>query len=249
MKTGVQICIHKYNLDTLFDTVKLMGEKGVNWIRVIRTSESPRWKENAPDACLDVEEYYNICIDILTRYAKPGLSSDIVLWMFADYYPRGSAYRFVPVDYSGDYEKDMRRPTCEGARGSMAISSEGQVAPCNQMSGYFAKYGVDLGNIKNGVQPLLQEGPYLDSILMPVSKVLENPICSVCKFSRYCLGGCRAVAEMLGEYMGPDLSKCLFFKKGYYQKARRAFDQAGEECGREFKCITPIPELEEELNG
>ena len=134
-RTGVQICIHKYNLDTLFDTVKLIAEKGVKWIRVIRTSESPRWAENAPDASLGIEEYYDVSIDILTRYAKTGLKAELILWQFADYYPSCSGYRFVPVDCSGDRERDMRRPTCVGARGSMAISSEGQVSPCNQMSG------------------------------------------------------------------------------------------------------------------
>lgn len=247
VRVGVQICIHKHNLDTLFDTVKMIAERGVKWIRVIRTSEAPRWEENAPDACLDIDEYYEVGLDLLTKFAKTGLEADLIVWQFADFYSDSQAYRLAPVDHSSDPERDLRRPTCVGARGSMAISSEGQVSPCNQMSGYFAKHGIDLGNIKNGVQPLLQDGDYLKSIVLPVSKVLENPICSVCKYSKYCLGGCRAIAGLLGEYMGPDLSKCVFFKKGYYQRARRAFDEAGKECGRKFICVTPIEEFEKEM--
>lgn len=248
IRTGVQICIHKYNLDTLFETVKLMAEKGAEWIRVIRTSESPRWEENAPDACLSIEEYFDIAVDLLTKYAKAGFKATLVLWQVADYYPYANSYRLVPVDWSGNEEKDLSRPTCTGARGSMAIASDGSVAPCNQMSGFFAKHGYDLGNVKNGVQPLLQEGDYLKSILLPVSKVLENPVCSACKYRRYCLGGCRAIAGMLGEYMGPDLSKCVFFNKGYYRKIRRAFDEAGKECGREFVCTTVVDALEEKID-
>ena len=248
VRTGVQICIHKYNLDTLFETVKLMAEKGVSWIRVIRTSESPRWDETAPDACLGLEEYYDVCIDTLTSYAKTGLGAELILWQFADYYPECSGYRFVPVDRSENYEKDMRRPTCVGARGSMAISSEGFVSPCNQMSGYFSKNGFDIGNIKNGVQPLLQESRYMDTITLSCGKIGENKLCSGCRYFKYCLGGCRAIALALtADYLGPDPSKCVFYKKEYYQKARKAFDNAGKECGRGFICLTKIEEFEEEL--
>ncbi len=248
VRTGVQICIHKYNLDTLFDTVKLIAEKGVKWIRVIRTSESPRWAENAPDASLGIEEYYDVSIDILTRYAKTGLKAELILWQFADYYPNCSGYRFVPVDCSKDRERDMRRPTCVGARGSMAISSEGQVSPCNQMSGYFSKNGFDIGNIKNGVQPLLQESRYMDTITLSCGKVGENKLCSVCKYFGYCLGGCRAIAlAFTNDFLAADPSKCVFYRKGYYQKARKAFDKAGEECGRKFVCVTPIEEFEKEM--
>lgn len=250
IRTGVQICIHKYNLDTLFDTVKLMAEKGVSWIRVIRTSESPRWSQTAPDATLGLEEYYEVCLDLLVRYAKSGLNAELILWQFADYYPDCSGYRFVPVDWSQNCEKDMRRPTCVGARGSMAISSEGQVSPCNQMSGYFSKNGFDIGNVKNGVQPLLQsDNPYMKTITVSCGKIGENKLCSACEYFKYCLGGCRAIALMLtGDYLAADYSKCVFYKKGYYKKARKALDEAGKECGREFKCVTVVPALEDENN-
>ncbi len=244
IRTGVQICIHRLNLDTLFDTVKLMGEKGVEWIRVIRTSEAPRWLENAGDACLGIEEYFDIGVDLMAKYIETGLKSELTVWQFGDYYPASGAYRFHAVEGDGNFEKDLRRPTCRGARGSMAIASDGSVAPCNQMSGYFAQHGINLGNVKNGVQPLLQEGDYLKSIVLPVSKVLENPVCSVCKYRKYCLGGCRAIAGMLGEYMGPDLSKCIFYNKGYYERTSKAFTAAGEKIGKKVCCITPIEDEE-----
>lgn len=247
IRTGVQICIHKYNLDTLFDTVKLMAEKGAEWIRVIRTSESPRWEENAGDACLGIDEYYDISIDLMTKYAKTGLKSELVLWQFGNYEPYCDGYYLTAVDYTDNEEKDMRRPSCIGARGSLAISFNGSVAPCNQLSGVFAKKGYDLGNIKNGVQPLLQDdNPYMKSITCSTSVIGKNRTCSACKYFRYCLGGCRAIAlGFTGDFTGPDPSKCVFYNKGYYQKAKKAFDEAGKECGKEFKCLSPIPALDE----
>ena len=38
-------------------------------------------------------------------------------------------------------------------------------------------------------------------------------------YFEHCVGGCRAIALTLtGDKLGIDPSKCLFFKKGYYEK-------------------------------
>ncbi len=47
-----------------------------------------------------------------------------------------------------------------------------------------------------------------------------------------------------GDFTGPDPSKCVFYNKGYYRKAKKAFDEAGKECGKEFMCLSPIPALD-----
>lgn len=249
MRVRVQVCAHRLNLDTMVDTVKLMGEKGVDMIRVIRTSESPRWKENAGDACLSIEEYFDLGAELLTEFAKTGYHSELTVWQFGEYHPHAGVYYFSAVDYSGDEERDLRRPTCTGIRGSMAIASDGEVLPCNRMAGYYAGKGYSFGNAKKGgIQHLSQDSDYLNAITCPVSKIKENPTCSACKYFKYCLGGCRVIALLFYDYTGPDISKCIFYNKGYYQKARRAFDLAAKESGREFRCGSPVPEFEEELN-
>lgn len=43
----VQTNVHQINLHTMLSTAKLMDELGVEVMRIIRTSESPRWIQNA----------------------------------------------------------------------------------------------------------------------------------------------------------------------------------------------------------
>ena len=81
-----------------------------------------------------------------------------------------------------------------------------------------------LGNVKEyGLQPLLQMGKYLAEVCATVGELAEvNEECRNCPYFEYCAAGCRAVALTLtGDKMGVDLSKCLFFKKGYYEKVVR----------------------------
>ena len=47
----------------------------------------------------------------------------------------------------------------------------------------------------------------------------KNETCGKCPYFKHCVGGCRAIALTLtGDKLGVDLSKCLFYKKGYYEK-------------------------------
>ena len=93
-----------------------------------------------------------------------------------------------------------------------------------QMSGYYETRNDILGNVKEyGLQPLLQMGKYLAEVCATVGELSEkNEECRNCPYFKYCAAGCRAVALTLtGDKMGVDLSKCLFFKKGYYEKVVR----------------------------
>ncbi len=41
----IQTNVHRHNLDTLLETAKLYGQPWGGKMRIIRTSEAPRWKE------------------------------------------------------------------------------------------------------------------------------------------------------------------------------------------------------------
>lgn len=61
---GFRVCIqmnlHKENLDTALETLIMFDKMGIEELRLIRTTEAPRWQENAGDSCLDLEDYYDI---------------------------------------------------------------------------------------------------------------------------------------------------------------------------------------------
>ena len=76
----------------------------------------------------------------------------------------------------------------------------------------------------NGVEMTADEAATYFAQLDPKSGELAevNEECRNCPYFKYCAAGCRAVALTLtGDKMGVDLSKCLFFKKGYYEKVVR----------------------------
>lgn len=221
-----QTNVHRLNADTILPTAKMLDEMGVDLMRIIRTTESPRWKENAGDACLSVDEYYDKMYEFSAEYSKEPHKMDVDIWQFLTIFPSSKAFRVRPVECAeGEYRDSL--PVCRGNRGKIAAAANGNVYPCLQMSGYYDSKKDFLGNIKTtGLQPLLQNGAYLDEICVTLGQLANvNKKCAECKWFRYCAGGCRALALALtGDKLGSDLAKCVFFKKGYYERITALFD-------------------------
>lgn len=225
-ETRAQTNVHRLNLDSLLQTAELLDDIGIDEMRIIRTSESPRWTENAGDACLGVDEYYENMFAFAEKYIQKPRKMDIDIWQFLTIFPAGKAFRVRPVECAeGEYRDSL--PVCRGNRGKIAVAANGNVYPCLQHSGYYDARGKVLGNIKkDGLQPLLQGGKYLDEVCTTVKTLAEhNPKCAECKYFKYCVGGCRALALALtGDKLGCDIAKCAFFKKGWYERITMLLD-------------------------
>lgn len=221
-----QTNVHRRNIDVILPTAKMLDEMGVDLMRVIRTSESPRWKENAGDACLDLDEYYNKMYEFAAEYIKEPRKMEIDIWQFLSIKPGSKAFSARPVECAeGEYRDNI--PVCRGNRGKIAVAANGNVYPCLQLSGFYDAKGEILGNIKTGdLQPLLQKGKYLDEVCVTVKQLADhNEKCAACDYFKYCVGGCRALALALtGDKLGSDPAKCAFFKMGYYEKITALFD-------------------------
>ncbi|HII93191.1 MAG TPA: radical SAM protein [Methanosarcina sp.] len=220
----VQTNIHRKNVAAILPTLELMDTLGVMCTRVIRTSESPRWLENADDSCLAVEEYYEACLKIAGGYITNPHAMNLVFWQFLDIFPKTRTYSMRPVEGSyAAYQPDM--PVCRGNRGMVAITASGELVPCNQMSGFFKNRGISFGNMKKErLQQLLLDSRYLDKVCMSVSSVLEhNEKCQNCAYWKLCLGGCRAFALQFGnDYLACDPAKCIYFHGGWMEKTEQA---------------------------
>lgn len=64
-RVRAQTNVHRGNLDAMPATVELLDAMGVEEVRVIRTTETPRWRENAGKASLGVVEYYDAMLDLM----------------------------------------------------------------------------------------------------------------------------------------------------------------------------------------
>ena len=97
---------------------------------------------------------------------------------------------------------------------------------------------------RDGLQPLLQDSDYLKAVAYTVDEVLErNEACRECKYKKLCMGGCRAITKLLSDdYLGNDLSKRLYFKKGYMRKTDEVFAHVAEKSGIKYRNINDVTE-------
>ncbi len=227
-----QTNVHRGNVASMRDTVRLLDNMGVDRVRIIRTTESPRWLENSPDATLGIIEYFDAMLDLTRELLHDELSIGLDMWQFARWNPRAGVYSFPAAQCDcGAYRDDI--PVCKDARGSISVCYTGEVLPCNQMSGTFDNWGVSLGNVKaTPLHELIREGAWYDAVTMPVSEVRDHPgnvDCSNCEYWRTCMGGCRAIALIASrDYRGLDPTKCAFFKGGYIAKMDALFQATGK---------------------
>ena len=231
-----QTNVHRGNLDVMYDTVAMLDGMGVEEIRIIRTTETPRWRKNGGDATLGIVEYYYEMTKLIERCLGSCFNISVDVWQFAHYRPGRGDYYFHPVQSDcGKYRDGI--PACRGARGTVAVSYTGEVYPCNQTSGTFANMGISFGNVKTTLlHELLSGGKYLELVTMPVSDIREeNEPCRNCQYWRCCMGGCRAIAlAFTKDYKHYDPAKCAFFKGGYMQKLDEVFERAG----RPYVCLS-----------
>ncbi len=240
----VQTCIHRLNVDSLYDTAVLLAKMGVSEMRIIRTSESPRWEENAGKACFGIEEYYQHILDFTSKYAASGLPMVIDAWQMLHIYPRERVYHYRPV-MSDPAKFRPSMPLCSDNRNTVCINSDGSLVPCIKMTGIFEKMNISFGNVKtDALQDLLREGKYLKAAACNIAALHKhNKECAQCGCRRICAGGCRAIAMSLTkDFFGKDISKCIYFKKGYMKKTDEAFARAFETSGILFRNIDNISE-------
>lgn len=232
-RVKVQTNVHRKNVEVMLKTAETVEQLGVEEMRIIRTSESPRWRELAGDACLGIEEYYEAMLTFMGSYCRQKHTMNIDIWQFMGYYPKYGAYAVKPICCAeGRYREEQ--VVCRGNRGMVAVAANGNLYPCMQLSGSYEQQGIHLGNVKKeGLQPLLTNSSYLVEVCTTVGMLAEkSDVCGSCEYFRYCCGGCRAIAFALtGERFGHDPAKCVFFQKEYY---KRITDVMGE-----YRNLTP----------
>lgn len=229
IKNGFEVMsqtqVHKKNLHTLIPTARKLNDMGVSILRLIRTTDAPRWHENAPDSCLSFEEYYAEMLKFMSEYKESGMEMELMLWQFMKVTPKSKSYSIETVySPSGNY-----KPTdvmCKGIRGLIGVTSSGDIVPCLQMSGYFEENGIHMGDLhKTPLKDLLTEGEYMSTVCANLHKRKKNnPKCAECKFFKYCNGGCPALGGLYSpkrlDLFGTDISKCLFYENGWYGKIK-----------------------------
>ena len=219
--------VNRKNVHAMMPTARLLNDIGVKGMRIIRTTEVPRWEENAENSCLDLEEYYRSMLDFAVEYSRSGMMMEVEAWQYIGLLPEQQSYYLKPVKFAST-ERRGEGYCCNCTHSMVAVTSDGEIIPCNQMSGYFLKNGISMGNVhQTPLRDLLGGGTYVKAANMTV-RDLGNSECGTCRHLAYCGGGCRALGLLYsgrGELTGltcEDVTKCRFFEDGWYQRIVQA---------------------------
>ncbi len=224
--TRAQTQVYKDNLDSMKDTLNLLEEIGVTEARIIRTTETRRWLKNAPEGSLPMEEYMSAMLDLAEWYMQGDHKMTVIIWQFLNLFPSIGAYSLV-MEHQRDGVYRPTMPVCEGNRTMMAVTCEGDVAPCLQMCGELTPFGTRFDSLKErSLSEILLSGRWLDAVCTNLYALREkNPQCDGCEWFGRCCGGCRALAMLSGviegkdpDYFASDPLACLFYKGGWYDR-------------------------------
>lgn len=213
---SVQMCLHKGNIDSVWDTVQYFEKMGIKYMRMMRIGEAPRWlKYN--ELSLSPEEYYDFALEFTRKYVKTKGKISICIWEFLWYDNHGS----IKIRPCYSEAVSDKQPACSDAHSNFFIGSTGEVSPCIPLSGAFMANGISMGNVKKeSLQGILSDSPLTQHTFKSLHDLWEkNSKCADCKFKYLCCGGCRAMAYGLtGDFNGIDPLKCAFFYGGYHEK-------------------------------
>ena len=219
--------VNRKNVHAMMPTARLLNDIGVKGMRIIRTTEVPRWEENAANSCLSLEEYYRSMLEFAVEYSRSGMMMDVETWQYIGLLPKQQSYYLKPVKFASA-ERRGEGYCCNCTHSMVAVTSDGEIMPCNQMSGYFLKNGMSMGNVhQTPLGDLLGGGAYVKAANMTV-RDLGNSECGTCRHLSYCGGGCRALGllysgkEELAGLTCKDVTKCRFFEGGWYRRIVQA---------------------------
>ena len=230
VKVAINHQVNRRNLHTVMPTVRMLNDMGVDNIRLVRTTEVPRWAANVPDGSLSLEEFYGHMLEFAREYMQSSMKMNIDIWQYLLLRPKDGSYSISPVHYSDGTYYD-NHPCCRAMDCGVSVSSSGDIMPCPYMAGSLAKLGITFGNIhKTPLKELLKAGECVDLAKMTVGHLKSHGTkCGKCPYFKFCGGGCRSLgllsAMLTGDgadFVHEDLTKCYFFYNGWYQKVTQA---------------------------
>lgn len=110
------------------DTARVLDGIGVSTLRLIRTTETARWRTNAPDSCLSIEKYYEKMLEFANAYKDSGMGMQVIIWQLMRIVPSNKTYSLDPVKTT-DGKNKPSTPICKGNRGMVGVTSSGDVVP------------------------------------------------------------------------------------------------------------------------
>lgn len=223
---AIQMCLYRGNLDTVWDTIKYFERRGITHLRLIRTSEAPRWLERYGDQTLTPEAYCAFGLDLAEKYTEQRGSLTLCIWQLLWYSRRGERVLITP--FHNTKKGSPRWTACQDAHDNFFIGATGEIAPCMPLSGTLLMQNISLGNVKKTpLQSLLSDSKLTEWTFLTLEDLYRvNAKCRDCPYRNACRGGCRALAYgMTGDWRGSDPLRCAYFYGGFYDRVNALVDR------------------------
>ena len=218
------MCLHKGNVASLPNTVKLLADIGVTRLNVSGITMSALWQKKHSGYALDDREYLDAAMAYFPRYFQDGRPMPVTLNGAALLHPREKcrAVQDMPC-----MNQEKRYYLCSTARFAPYVSSEGRLLPCMPMSMCEEQCCFPLIPEK-GLAACLTDSTFMEFSSQCTNDLFaRNPECGSCEHRWHCGGGCRAIAlKNTHDFFGCDSYQCLIWKEGYGKKLAQALEKA-----------------------
>lgn len=235
--TDVEMCLHKGNLHTISDTIRVLKEAGVLAIKASNVSMTELWCKNSEGMALTDREYVEAMIEYIPEFFRAGRPIKLMLSAVIDLYPENwhgkkdndPKYSVIPERYSGG-EDCLDCHLCGAIRSSCYVTPDGRLLPCMPMTAAPAADQVKFPLIREiGLRKGLSDSFFMEYVDYRVKDLLEkNKECGQCPHRLKCGGGCRAHALLEGDHdlMGADRMLCMLWNEGYVERIRQTAEDA-----------------------
>lgn len=226
---SVSMCVHRKNVSTIRESVKLMASYGVRSMKLGSMLALGEWaRPDMRELQLTSAEEQAVFEAYIPQYFEDNAPLSIMMggsFMYTPGDPRWKIYN----EQKCSEEEEKVFPSCGVLTKNFYIGAEGMVCPCMAMAE--CTYAVNFPNIfETPLREILRDSPFVDLCSTTVGEVRDKSgKCRDCKFTDRCTGGCRNAALLAGDnYCGVDPGLCAFFENGYDERIRAAAQPAFE---------------------
>ena len=213
---NVSTCLHKGNIHTIRETVKLMASLGVRSMKISASMVLGEWASpELRELSLTKTEELEAFEKYIPEFFEDGAPLSIMLAGTFSYQKQDEAWSFNCYrPCSTQWESKVL--SCPSIKNSFYVGADGMVAPCMGMCD--CGYAEHFPNLyTTPLREILDNSPFMDLCATTVKQVRDgNDKCRKCDYIDKCTGGCRNTALIQGNnFYDVDESVCFFYENGW----------------------------------
>lgn len=222
IKVVMATCLHKDNLYSLDDTVKLAESLGCVAIKINPVTAFNNYSNENGVRLLSQDEVYNAYLSYLPRFVESNLDIHLEFGDFISVHGKNPGKYVIPLMQHNCMNLDTNK-VCQIVMDNIYISDTGRVMPCIRLSESSAEDKFEKIT-ETGVDSFYSEAFTEFMSISARDVVNNNDECKDCQYLPHCGCGCRGVAASDGSLYGKDEERCAFFKGEWAKKIDKVME-------------------------